>query len=285
MSKKYDHIDFTPPEGVRKAAECGLNLRKKAPKSSKGGLDVKQASKEGIGSGVQRAVNLKNGDTISPKVIKQMKAFFDRHEKRKSIDKGKTAATDKGYQAWLLWGGDPGRSWANKIIRQMDAADKKTKLESQFTTFVNRFRDNKTEKLINTILEGFEYIYHPDHDDPNPYVQTPTIDQAESVFNSFVDRVPQYSQLSDSEEELVKQICDKYGVTPEDIKMDYMVNHNNEIPIHYLNRVLTDPEINEFDVKVRYVEEDHMYEGKVPAKYRDDKDPTKQVKYDDANPM
>jgi len=56
-----------------------------------------------------------------------MKAFFDRHEGSKKIDKGKTHATDKGYIAWMLWGGDPGRSWANKVVRQMDAADKKKK--------------------------------------------------------------------------------------------------------------------------------------------------------------
>jgi hypothetical protein len=28
-------------------------------------------------------------------------------------------------QAWLGWGGDPGRAWANKVMRQMKAADKK----------------------------------------------------------------------------------------------------------------------------------------------------------------
>jgi hypothetical protein len=46
-----------------------------------------------------------------------MSAFFARHEKNKS--------TDKGRIAWLLWGGDAGRSWANKIVRQMDAADER----------------------------------------------------------------------------------------------------------------------------------------------------------------
>ena len=127
LEGKYDHIDFKPPEGVAKAAARGLELRKKAPKSKKGGLSVKQAAKAGIGSGVQRAVNLKNRDKMSPKTVKRMKAFFDRHQKSKEIDAGKTAAEDKGYQAWLLWGGDAGYSWAKKIVRQMDAADKKAK--------------------------------------------------------------------------------------------------------------------------------------------------------------
>jgi len=124
-SAKYSDIDFTPPQSVAKQAEKGLEYRKKA--KGKGGLSVSQAKKEGVGSGVQRAVNLKNRDTISPQTIKRMKAFFDRHEKNASIDskyKGEPWK-DRGYVAWLLWGGDAGRSWANKIVKQMESRDKK----------------------------------------------------------------------------------------------------------------------------------------------------------------
>jgi len=124
---KYDHIDFKPPQSVADAAERGLNLRRKAPKSHKGGLSPQEAKKQGIGSGVTRAVNLKNRNKLSPATIKRMKAFFSRHQKSKKIDKGKTPATDKGYQAHLLWGGNPGASWANKVVRQMEAADRKSK--------------------------------------------------------------------------------------------------------------------------------------------------------------
>lgn len=120
---KYDHIDFKPPESVAKAAARGLELRKQ--NKGKGGLNVQQAHKAGIGSGVARAVSLKNRQTLSPATVRRMKAFFDRHEKSKKIDPGKTYATDKGKIAWEIWGGDPGRSWANKVCRQMDAADKK----------------------------------------------------------------------------------------------------------------------------------------------------------------
>lgn len=124
---KYDHINFKPPESVANAAERGLSARRKAPKSQKGGLSPQEAKKQGIGSGVTRAVNLKNRNKLSPGTIKRMKAFFSRHEKNKKIDKGKTRGSDKGYQAWLLWGGDPGKSWANKVVRQMEAADRKSK--------------------------------------------------------------------------------------------------------------------------------------------------------------
>ncbi len=122
---KYDHIDFKPSESVAKAAERGLKLRQ--ANKGKGGLNVQQAAKQGIGSGVARAVSLKNRQNLSPATVKRMKAFFDRHEKSAKVDAGKTPSTDKGYIAWLLWGGNAGRSWANKICRQMEAADKKKK--------------------------------------------------------------------------------------------------------------------------------------------------------------
>lgn len=157
-AKKYDHINFTPPESVAKAAARGLELRKQAPKSSKGGLTASQASKEGIGSGVQRAVNLKNRDTISPKVARQMHNFFNRHEKNKSIDAGKTASTDKGYQAWMLWGGNPGKSWANKLVNQMNAADEKSK-KAKLESFVASLKNDGNEDTIACILEAINIIY------------------------------------------------------------------------------------------------------------------------------
>lgn len=129
VPKKYEHIDFTPPESVAKAAERGLELRQKASPSNRGGLTPAEAAKQGIGSGVQRAVNLKNRNTISPEVIRQMRGFLSRAEKSSKIspeNKG-TPWNDKGYVAWLLWGGDPAKAWVDKIIRQMDAADEKEK--------------------------------------------------------------------------------------------------------------------------------------------------------------
>lgn len=127
--KKYDHIDFTPPKSVANAAEKGLEYREKASPSNKGGLTVSEASKQGIGSGVQRAVNLKNRNTLSPDTIKQMHGFFSRHEKNKGVapEHKSEPWNDKGNVAWLLWGGDPGQAWAAKVLGQMEAADEKEK--------------------------------------------------------------------------------------------------------------------------------------------------------------
>jgi hypothetical protein len=123
--KRYEHINFIPPKAVAKEAEKGLKYRALA--DGKGGLSVSEAKKQGIGSGVQRAVNLKNRDKLSPETVKRMKAFFDRHQKNKEIDsKNKeTPWKDRGYVAWLLWGGDSGYAWAKKIVMDMELADKK----------------------------------------------------------------------------------------------------------------------------------------------------------------
>lgn len=109
---------YTPPEGVRSAAARGLALREKW---KRGGLSNGEASDQGIGSGVQRAVNLKNGDAISLETVKRMAAFFSRHAKnyapeKKESDGGPTAGTI----AWLLWGGNAGRDWASGIVSRIE---------------------------------------------------------------------------------------------------------------------------------------------------------------------
>jgi hypothetical protein len=135
--KRYEHINFIPPLSVAREAEKGLQYRKRS--GGKGGLNVSEAKKEGIGSGVQRAVNLKNRDKMSPNTVKRMKAFFDRHEKNKAINSEykNEPWKDRGYVAHLLWGGDPGKKWAEKIIKEMEEADKQSarKVISYFISY------------------------------------------------------------------------------------------------------------------------------------------------------
>lgn len=105
---------YVVPTAARAAARRGLGLRRQW---KRGGLDNAQASAEGIGSGVQRASNLANGRRLTLETVKRMHAFFERHEKnyapgKKEKDGGPTAGTI----AWLLWGGDPARAWAKRIV-------------------------------------------------------------------------------------------------------------------------------------------------------------------------
>lgn len=161
MAGKYDHIDFKPPKSVADAAARGLELRKK--NKGKGGLSGSQAKKEGVGSGVQRAVNLKNRNVLSPSTVRRMKAFFDRHEKNKKADKGTPLTEDKGYIAWMLWGGDPGRAWANKIVKQMDAADKQKVRAALYLRTIHKQAALDPEVLAESANEpdymSIQYMY------------------------------------------------------------------------------------------------------------------------------
>lgn len=105
---------FRPPASVAREAARGLELRRE---HGRGGLSAKQASEHGIGSGVQRAVNLKNRDELSLETVKRMKNFFGRHRtyKERGYHRDRTSAS---YISWLLWGGDAGDKWAQKIVTQ-----------------------------------------------------------------------------------------------------------------------------------------------------------------------
>lgn len=105
---------FKVPQAVRNNAARGLELRRK---HGRGGLSSKQAKKEGVGSGVQRASNLKSG-SVSYETVKRMKSFFARHSAFKEHHKDKSS---KAYISWMLWGGDAGRRWAESVVKREEA--------------------------------------------------------------------------------------------------------------------------------------------------------------------
>jgi hypothetical protein len=150
---RYDHINFTPPKGVREEAKRGLKLRRE---HKRGGLSTQQASKHGIGSGVQRATNLASGARVSPRTVRRMRAFFARHSAYKEHHKDRTSAS---YISWLLWGGDAGERWANKVYAQMERADdemKKAGGEQAGHKYLRRIPVARRGKM------GYRYIYRRD---------------------------------------------------------------------------------------------------------------------------
>lgn len=111
LPKKYQHLNFIPPKEVARYAEEGLRLRRQY---GRGGTPV----------GICRARDLKNRRTLSPQTIKRMCSFFARHEvDKRGKDFGNPERPSNGFIAWLLWGGDPGKKWANDIRKKMQNAD------------------------------------------------------------------------------------------------------------------------------------------------------------------
>ena len=101
-------LDLRPPATVAAAARRGLALRREF---GRGGTVV----------GVARARDLSGRRTLSVDTARRMVAYFERH----AVDLEAPAAMpghpdypSAGRIAWLLWGGDAGRAWARKILKQ-----------------------------------------------------------------------------------------------------------------------------------------------------------------------
>lgn len=110
-------VDLVPTDAMARAAEKGLRLREEY---GRGGTEV----------GVARARDLINKKSLSPRTVKRMHSYFSRH----AVDKkGKGWGKDSaGYIAWLLWGGDPGESWAARKTKEIDKASGSTSEHARF---------------------------------------------------------------------------------------------------------------------------------------------------------
>jgi hypothetical protein len=121
-----------PTQGMMDAAQQGLDYRREY---GRGGTEV----------GIARARDIVNGRNLSPETVRRMNAFFDRHEQnRNSADKEPDGGPTNGWIAWLLWGGDPGRTWAEWWVRRMETAS------AELTDFgpINLAEDDTIERQI-----------------------------------------------------------------------------------------------------------------------------------------
>ena len=98
-----------PPKAVQAAALKGLKIRASMPPSRRGGTDI----------GVGRAIQLALGRPISERAIRRMRAYFSRHARDERPYWDAPGDETKGFQAWLLWGGDPGQKWAERKYQEI----------------------------------------------------------------------------------------------------------------------------------------------------------------------
>lgn len=107
MAKDTTHV---PPPSVASAARHGLELREKQSPSNRGGTEV----------GLARAKQLANREPVSEETMARMNSFFARHAvdaQAEGFSEGEEGYPSKGRIAWELWGGNPGRSWAQQIAK------------------------------------------------------------------------------------------------------------------------------------------------------------------------
>jgi hypothetical protein len=92
------------------AAKRGLRLREKF---GRGGTDV----------GVARAQQLAERADVSEADVRSMHSYFARHavdKEGRSHQWNSNTDPSAGFIAWLLWGGDAGKAWADAKARTLD---------------------------------------------------------------------------------------------------------------------------------------------------------------------
>jgi len=60
--------------------------------------------------------------------VRKMRAYLARHEVDKKGEgwaPGQKGFPSAGRIAWALWGGDPGKAWSNKVMRSVEAKERK----------------------------------------------------------------------------------------------------------------------------------------------------------------
>lgn len=93
-----------PTQAMAEEAQRGLDWREEY---GRGGTEV----------GVARARDISNRANLSDETIGRMVSYFARHEVDKDAQgfrPGEEGYPSAGRIAWALWGGDPGKSWADK---------------------------------------------------------------------------------------------------------------------------------------------------------------------------
>ena len=105
-------VDMKPPATVARAAAKGLELREKF---GRGGTEV----------GVRRAHQLSRQEAVSDADITAISSYFKRHavdKDAKAHEWGDVKDPSAGYIAWLLWGGDAGEKWADRVKARLEKA-------------------------------------------------------------------------------------------------------------------------------------------------------------------
>lgn len=104
------HIDLVPPLKVAENAGKGLRLRQEF---HRGGTQI----------GIARARDLLARKRLSEDTVLRMASYFTRHavdcQARGFGDRQNPSA---GWIAWLLWGGDEGRDWAERKKAEIERA-------------------------------------------------------------------------------------------------------------------------------------------------------------------
>ena len=158
---RYDHIDFSPPQGVRDACLRGVALHE-------GGVTGDGIEPETV----EWARKLARGVAITPSKARKMWRFFGRNQRFAAEPKDSPA-----WASWQLWGGSAGDAWSEKLVTQMDAADEAQKMTDGIPTPANANDSTANDDAIVSVVDASDAA-GAENKHPFPYTSASMADES-----------------------------------------------------------------------------------------------------------
>ncbi len=171
----------------------------------------------GTSVGWARAHQLAKGENLSTDVVKRM-AAFNRHRKNATIDSKykDTPWKDRGYVAWLLWGGDEGVDWAIEKSKEIDAVKESKDFKPHM------MYDPKTGK-------GYKAEKPEDHERMQKLGYVHKLKESVRFGLKAVERIKWYIKTQNlSKEGVIKAMVDDNGYDKKDVER-WMNNNYDDV--------------------------------------------------------
>ena len=118
-------VSLKPTAGMASAARRGLKLHEEG----KSGDGLKPET-------VARANRLARREEMNDDWVREMNAWFARHEASKTAGWDQPPDYSPAFVAWLLWGGDPAKNWSARKVKQLEGERSEEVVDEERDDFV-----------------------------------------------------------------------------------------------------------------------------------------------------
>ena len=184
---KGKDIDTVPTDAMVAEAKRGLEWRKE---HGRGGTEV----------GVARARDISNRRELSIDTVKRMSSFFARHAvdaDAEGFRPGEDGYPSNGRIAHALWGGNPGRQFASRVLKSVEAQDERQEISESVKKSLSKKTKDHNDKVgdvkskrtnVRTLSAVFRRgvgAYYTNPGSVRPSVKSPE-QWAQARVNSFL---------------------------------------------------------------------------------------------------